>query len=276
MGIDADRRGTSPPWRSRRVPGKAARGLVSMALPDARRWRRTTGHRMVRRHLRPAGVPLGPLEAVPDLRRLRRCRPGQYLGSATALPAWCDVLAAERGWRPRTPTCTRSWYGASGSSRPCAGWTSRPSTPRRSGSRRGRSDSARQDVTRRSRWVPREVTTSGSRSDPTGREYRNPWAASQPSSMRRSPWAVSPRPRPPWRCPGPRAMATMVATRVESGLSSGAEAVTNDLSIFRVEHGEALEVGERRVLGAEVVDGHLHPQAAQLVQERRPRPRDPP
>ena len=63
-------------------------------------------------------------------------------------------------------------------------------------------------------------------------------------------------------------MATTVAMSVASALSACTRLSTNDLSILRIVAGKRLQVGERRVLGAEVVDGDAHAELAQLGEGR--------
>ncbi len=113
--------------------------------------------------------------------------PLPYLGSAASLPAWCDVTRPSGGWPSRTRTCTPILRQGGGPEAGASASRHSPA-PTPTSSDRGEAAAARrpQLVTSRSRCRPSDATTSGSRSAPTGREYRKPCTASHPSRLRRA------------------------------------------------------------------------------------------
>ena len=125
LALDLATPGTSPPWPSPRVPGRATRGLVGMGL-----YQTLT--------LAALCCGIGWFVAIFDMPVFRLIRwklrlifagfkglaRRPYLGSAASIPAWCDVLDAERRLAAADPHLHQILVGASGWSRPCGRSTS--------------------------------------------------------------------------------------------------------------------------------------------------------
>ena len=85
------------PCGGRRLPRQGrARPREHGPLPVADAGRPRQRRRVVRRDPRHAGLPTHPLEAPPDLRRLQGSRPDAVPRVGGSIPAWCDVIAAEK------------------------------------------------------------------------------------------------------------------------------------------------------------------------------------